>query len=160
VAPLEYFLDDIWKGLKYFLYPFRIFWPYITLKYCNLPRSGIRKNRISTHIQWHSRRTNLCNSFWIFSRWQMKGTHVLFIPFPHILAIHYTGHKSTQKGEISSERNFPHDIIGIACTDLDTTFFQKTLIDLCLVTKTCLHINWSSGIFVACYTLQKTLQQP
>jgi hypothetical protein len=47
----------------------------------------------------------------------------------------YFGHKLhwTQvytKGEISSERDFPHDIIGIACTDLDTTFFQK-------------NINWS-----------------
>jgi hypothetical protein len=72
----------------------------------------------------------LCKSSWVVSWWQMKGTHVLFIPFPHILAINYTGHKSTQKGEISSERDFPHDIIGIACTDLDTTFFQK-------------NINWS-----------------
>jgi hypothetical protein len=72
----------------------------------------------------------------------MKGTGVIFIPFLDILAINYTGHKSTQKGEISSERDFPHGIIGIACTDLDTTFFQNTLIDLCLVTKTCLHINW------------------
>jgi hypothetical protein len=31
---------------------------YTTLKYCNLPRSGLRKNRISTHRQWHSRHTN------------------------------------------------------------------------------------------------------
>jgi hypothetical protein len=54
----------------------------------------------------------------------MKGTHVLFILFPDILAINYTGHKFTQKGDISSERNFPHGIIGIACADLDTTLFQ------------------------------------
>jgi hypothetical protein len=60
----------------------------------------------------------------------MKGTQVLFIPFPDILAINYTGHKSTQKGETSSERDFPHGIIGIACAYLDTTFFQKTLIDI------------------------------
>jgi hypothetical protein len=31
---------------------------YTTLKYYNLPRSGLRKNRISIHRQWHSRHTN------------------------------------------------------------------------------------------------------
>jgi hypothetical protein len=31
---------------------------YTALKYCNLPRSGLRKNIISTHRKWHSRHTN------------------------------------------------------------------------------------------------------
>jgi hypothetical protein len=31
---------------------------YTTLRYCSLPRSGLRKNRISTHRQWHCRHTN------------------------------------------------------------------------------------------------------
>jgi hypothetical protein len=72
----------------------------------------------------------------------MKGADVLFIHFLDILTINYTGHKCTQKEKISSERDFPHGIIGIACAGLETTFFQTTLIDLCWVTKTCLHINW------------------
>jgi hypothetical protein len=72
----------------------------------------------------------------------MKGADVLFIPFLDILTKNYTGHKCTQKEKISSERDFPHGIIGIACAGLDTTFFQTTLIGLCWVTKTCLHINW------------------
>jgi hypothetical protein len=72
----------------------------------------------------------------------MKGADVLFIPFLDILTIHNTAQKCTQKEKISSERDFPHGIIGIACAGLDTTFFQTTLIDLCSVTKTCLHINY------------------
>jgi hypothetical protein len=66
---------------------------------------------------------------------QMKGTHLLFIHFPDMLAINQTKQKFTQKGEISSVRNFPHGIIRITWAELVTTLSQWQLINIWLVTK-------------------------